>query len=53
MFLKMSSMKGVMRFEKDEEVGIQIALPPDLITLFSRLYLDSIPIPILVEGIVM
>jgi hypothetical protein len=30
-----------------------VALPSDLITLFSRLYLDNIPIPILVEGIVM
>ena len=41
-----------MQFEKEKEVGIQVALPLDLITLFSRLYLDSIPIPTLVEGIV-
>ena len=53
MFLKMSSMRGVMQFEEEGEVGIQVALPSDLITLFSRLYLDNIPIPILVEGIVM
>ena len=37
-----------MRFEEEEEVGIQ----GYLITLFSRLYLDNIHIPVLVEGIV-
>jgi hypothetical protein len=46
-------MREVMRLEEEGEVGIQVALPLDLITLFSRLYLDSIPIPVLVEGIVM
>jgi hypothetical protein len=52
-FLKISSIKEVMRLEEEGEVGIQVSLPSDLITLFSRLYLDNIPIPILVEGIVM
>jgi hypothetical protein len=38
---------GSIKMYKDE-----FALPLDLITLFSRLYLDCIPIPVLVEMIV-
>jgi hypothetical protein len=51
-FLKITPMRGVTRRKEEGEVGIQVALPSNLITLFSRLYLDSIPIPVLVEGIV-
>ena len=50
MFLKKSSIRGVMRFVEEGEVGIKVALASNLITLFSRLYLNNIPISVLVKG---
>jgi hypothetical protein len=44
-----------MRFRKEGEIGIQGCLTPrlDWVRLFfSRVYLDSIPIPVFVKGIV-
>jgi hypothetical protein len=48
-FLKISSMRGVMRFEEEGRLAYRVALPPDLITLFSILYLDSVSIHVWVE----